>query len=304
MRPTTTALRQTNLAHAAIAILFPLVISSATALAADTRYGVDAEFMHDSNVNRATYAGEEQSDQILSVEGHATRSFRLSPRSGMVLRGGLRLREHLEFDDIGSIAALGRIAYRFQPTPGYTSPWFELGGALEALRFRDSALRDGYVASVFGSVGKHMTDRIRIGAGLGLDQRAADEGKLYDLSTTRAWLTLDYRALPKLNLYGTATWLQGDHVFTANNPAAQAQLIPYSDVIAADPAFSKAFGGAPATAYRMEADTLLFELGANLPIAGNQAIDFGLSHFSSDADRGGGKYDGMMLRAGYLYRFQ
>lgn len=297
-------MRSTTATHSAIAILFLMVIPSAVAIAADTRYGIDAELAHDSNVNRAAYGGEEQSDQILSVEGHATRSFRLSPRSGIVLRGGLRLREHFEFDDIGSVAALGRIAYRFQPSPGYTSPWFELGGTLEALRFRDSALRDGYIASVFGSVGKHMTDRIRIGAGLGLDERAADEGTLYDLSTTRAWLTLDYRALPKLNIYGSATWLQGDHVFTANNPAGQALLIPYSDVIVADPAFSSAFGGVPATAYRMEADTLLFELGANIPIAGNQAIDFGISQFTSSADQGGGEYDGMMLRVGYLYRFQ
>lgn len=297
-------MRSTTGLHAAAAISFLMAIASAAALAADTRFGLDAEIAYDSNVNRAAYAGEEQSDQILSLEGHATRSFRLSPRSGIVLRGGLRLREHLEFDDIGSIAALGRIAWRFQPTPGYTSPWFELGGALEAQRFRDSELRDGYIASVFGSVGKHMTDRIRIGAGLGLDERAADEGTLYDLSTTRAWLTLDYRARPKLILYGSASWLQGDHVFTANNPAGQALLIPYSDVIAADPAFSSAFGGAPATAYRMEADTLLFELGANIPLAGNQAIDVGVSRFDSSADRGGGEYDGMMLRVGYLYRFQ
>lgn len=297
-------MRQTTVAHAAIAVLVLMVIPSAAALAADTRYGFDAEFTHDSNVNRAAYAGDEQSDQILSLEGHATRSFRLSPRSGIVLRGGLRLREHLEFDDIGSVAALGRIAWRFQPSPGYTSPWIELGGALEALRFRDSELRDGYIASVFGSIGKHMTDRIRIGAGFGLDERGADEGTLYDLSTTRAWLTLDYRALSKLNLYGSATWLQGDQVFTANYPAAQAQLIPYADVIAADPAFSRAFGGAPAIAYRLEAAALVFEIGANIPVADNQAIDFGLSHFSSSADNGGGEYGGSMLRLGYLYRFR
>lgn len=297
-------MRPATARHAAIAILFLMIIPTAGAFAADTRYGLDAEIAHDSNVNRAAYAGDEQSDEILTVEGHATRSFRMSPRSGIVLRGGLRLREHLEFADIGSVAALGRIAYRFQPSPGYTSPWFELGGTLEAMRFRDSALRDGYIASVFGSIGKHMTDRIRIGAGLGLDERAADEGTLYDLSTTRAWLTVNYRALPKLNVYGSATWLQGDHVFTANYPTAQALLIPYSDVIVADPAFSSAFGGTPATAYRMEADTLLFELGANIPLAGNQAIDFGVSHFNSSADQGGGKYDGMMLRVGYLYRFQ
>lgn len=297
-------MRQMTLARAAIAAMLLMTIAPAATLAADTRFGLDAEFAHDTNINRAAYAGDEQSDEILSVEGHATRSYRLSNRSGIVVRGGLRLREPLEFDDLGSIAVLGRAAYRFQPSPGYTSPWFELGGAIEAMRFRDSALRDGYIASVFGSVGKHMTDRIRLGAGLGVDERSADEGALYDLSTTRAWLTLDYRAAQKLTVYGSLNWLQGDQVFTAFYAGAQNQLSTYSDVAAADPAFASAFGGAAITAYRMEATTLLYEIGANIALAGNQAIDLGISQFSSSADNGGGEYDGTLLRAGYLYRFQ
>jgi len=297
-------MRHTTLPHAAIATMFLMTITPAAAPAADTRFGLDAEFAHDTNVNRAAYAGDEQSDEILSVEGHATRSYRLSNRSGIVVRGGLRLREHREFDDIGNIAALGLVAYRFQPTPGYTSPWVELGGTLEAMRFRDSELRDGYIASVFGSLGKHMTDRIRLGAGLGLDERSADECALYDLSTTRAWLTLDYRAAQKLTVYGSLTWLQGDQVFTAYYAGAQSQLIDYSDVIAADPAFASAFGGAAITAYRMEATTLMYDIGANIPVAGNRAIDFSISQFSSSADNGSGEYEGTLLRVSYLYRFQ
>lgn len=281
-----------------------LLLVPAVVLAADVRLGVDAELTHDTNVNRAAYANEEQSDEILAVEGYAARSFRLSYRSGFVVRGGLRLREHREFGDLSNIAALGRVAYRFQPSPGYTGAWIELAGTAEALRYRDSGLRDGYVLSGSVSVGKYLTDRIRIGAGLGLDEREAKEGALYDLSTTRAWLTLDYRVTAKIASYGSATWIQGDHVFTANNPATQGQLSPYSDVIVDDPAFAGAFGGAPARAYRMEAATMLFEAGVNIPIKGNQALDFGASWFDSEADRGGGNYDGGIFRIGYLYRFR
>lgn len=297
-------MRHMTLPRAGVAAMFLMTIAPAAAIGADTRFGLDAEFAHDTNVNRAAYAGDEQSDEILTVEGHATRSYRLSNRSGIVVRGGMRLREHLEFDDLGNIAALGRVAYRFQPAPGYTSPWFELGGTLEALRFRDSALRDGYIASVFGSIGKHLTDRIRLGAGVGLDERSADEGALYDLSTTRAWLTLDYRAAHKLTVYGSLAWLQGDQVFTAYYAGARSQLAYSAEVIAADPAFASAFGGTAPTAYRIQASTLLYEIGANIPLAGNQAIDFGISQFSSSADNGGGEYDGTLLRVSYLYRFQ
>lgn len=300
MRPTNSPSLQNVLAATAAL----LMLAPAAAFAADTRFGLDAELAHDTNVNRAAYANEEQADDILAVEAYAARSFKLSYRSGIVARGGLRLREHREFGYLSNLAALGRVAYRFQPFPGYTGAWIELAGTAEALGYRDSALRDGTSLSGSVSVGKYLTDRIRLGAGLGLDEREGKDGALYDLSTTRAWLTLDYRVTPTIAVYGSTTWIQGDHVFTANDPATRGKLASYSDVIVADPAFTDAFGGAPATAYRMEAATLLFEAGVNIPITGGQALDLGASWFDSKADRGGGKYDGAIFRIGYLYRFR
>lgn len=281
-----------------------LMLAPVAMQAAETRFGVDAELTHDTNVNRAAWAKEEKSDEILAVEGHAARSFKLSPRSGAVVRGGLRLREHREFGDLSNLAALGRAAYRFQPSPGYTGTWIELSGTAEVLRYRDSGLRDGYIVTGSASVGKYLTDRIRLDAGLGLDEREGKDDSLYDLSTTRAWLTLDYRVTPRITLYGRTTWIQGDHVFTASNLATQGQLGSYSDVIAADPAFADAFGGAPGTAYRIEATTLLIDVGVNIPIKGHQALDFGASWFDSEADRGGARYDGATFRLAYLYRFR
>lgn len=281
-----------------------LMLTPMATYCADTRFGLDAELTHDTNVNRTAWANEEKSDEILAVEGHAARSFKLSPRSGAVVRGGLRLRGHREFGDLSNLAALGRAAYRFQPSPGYTGAWIELAGTAEVLRYRDSALRDGYIVTGTASIGKHLTDRIRLGAGLGRDEREGEDGDLYDLSNTRAWLTFDYRVTPGITLYGSTTWIQGDQVFTANHPATQSELIPYADVIVADPAFAGAFGGVPATAYRLEATTLLFEAGVNIPIRGNQALDFGASWFDSEADQGGGAYDGATFRLGYFYRFR
>ncbi len=297
--PNPPPLQQRLAAVAALLMLAPLATH-----AADTRFGVDAELTHDTNVNRAAWANEEQTDEILAVEGYAARSFRLSPRSGAVVRGGLRLREHREFGDLSNVTALGRVAYRFQPSPGYTGAWIELAGTAEALHYRDSDLRDGTILSGSVSVGKYFTDRIRLGAGLGLDEREGKDGALYDLSTTRAWLTFDYRVTPGITVYGSTTWIQGDQVFTAIDPATQAKLKPFADMWVADPAFADAFGGVPVTAYRMEATTLLFEAGINIPIKSNQALDFGASWFDSEADGGGGKYDGAIFRIGYLYRFR
>ena len=83
----------------------------------------------------------------------------------------------------------------------------------------------------------------------------------------------------------------------------QPRLCSRATAAAADPVFSSAFGGAP-TAYRVDAKTDRYELGVNIALRGNNALDFGWSHFDSRADRGGGKYDGDSFRIGYLLRFR
>ena len=69
------------------------------------------------------------------------------------------------------------------------------------------------------------------------------------------------------------------------------------------PGFSSAFGGAP-TAYRVDARTDRNELGINITVRGNDALDFGWGHVDSRASHGSGKYDGDVFRVGYLYRFR
>ena len=70
------------------------------AVAESTRLGIDAEYGHDTNVNRAAIGNEEQSDDSVSVEAYAARSFLLSPRSGIVIRGALRATEFFDFRDL------------------------------------------------------------------------------------------------------------------------------------------------------------------------------------------------------------
>ena len=68
------------------------------------------------------------------------------------------------------------------------------------------------------------------------------------------------------------------------------------------PVFSSAFGGAP-TAYHVDARTDRYELGVNIALLGNDALDLGWGHFDSRRARhGSGKYDGNVFRVGYLYR--
>jgi hypothetical protein len=272
-------------------------------LADSTRFGVDAEYAHDTNVNRAAVDSEALSDDAVSVEAYAARSILLSTRSGLVLKGAVRATEFFDFRDMSSLAASGRAAYRFQPSPGFTNPWVELAGELGGFRYRDSGIRDGYAASIAASIGKYFTDRIRMEAGVGLDRRGGGEGGVYDLSNRKIWTALDYKLTPKTTVYGSATWMDGEQVFTIFNTAAWTYPYAYAKAQAADPVFSPAFGGAP-TAYRVDARTDRYELGINIALSGNNALDLGWSHFDSRADQGGGKYNGDAFRVGYLYRFR
>lgn len=273
------------------------------AVADSTRFGLDAEYSHDTNVNRAALGKEEQSDNSVSVEAYAARSILLSTRSGLVFKAAVHATEFFDFHDLSSLGLSGRASYRFQPSPGFTSPWLELAGQLDGFKYRDSDIRDGYLASTTASVGKYFTDRIRMEAGAGFDRRGGGSGGVYDLSNRKVWAALDYKLTSKTTVYGSATWMDGEQVFTLFNTAAWAQLYAFAKARAADPVFAPAFGGSPIS-YRLDAKTTRYELGVNMALQGNHALDLGWSHFDSRAEHNGGKYDGDAFRVGYLYRFR
>lgn len=291
---------------AAIGAALLLAVPLAPAQAAeDIRYGIDAEVTHDTNVPRGLDSADTESDNIASVEGSATRSLLLGPNSGAVFRGAARYSQYVDFKDLSNLALSGRAAWRYQRERSFGAPWYEISGEAQLLRHADSDLRDGTLISLTGSVGRYFTDRVRVSGGVSLDRRSGDDTGLYDLKTNRLWGTFDYRVGVRNTFYARLTRTAGDHVFTAISGASQALLLASGyEVLVGDPALADGFGGAAPTAYRVEATTLLYDLGYNLPLSSRRTLDFSLTHYSSKTDLGGYKYDGTQLRATYLYRFQ
>ena len=265
----------------------------------DTRYGLDAEFLHDTNATRGPGGADSQSDNVLGVEGSATRSLLLGPNSGAVFRGAARYARFTDLSDISVLVLGGRAAWRYQRERAFGAPWFELGGEAQWLNHADSELRDGTMFSVTASVGRYLTDRVRLSGGLGLDKRSGDGTGLYDLTTNRLWASFDYRARVRDAFYARLTRVAGDHVFNAASGVNQGLLSLAADRVIADPALGAGFLG-----YRVEATTWLYDVGYNLPLQKGRTLDFSLSYYSSETDIGGYKYDGAQLRATYLYRFQ
>jgi hypothetical protein len=262
------------------------------------RYGLTGDVVHDDNATRGLYDGK-KSDNIAVVEGSATRSWLLSPNSGTLFRAAARYSHFMDIDDISNLALIARGAWRYQPTRGYSAPWFELAGQAQVLQHADSELRDGTILTFEASVGSHITDRVRLSAGIGQDERSGDDTGVYDLSNTRFWGSFDYRLGARNALYARFTHQTGDQVFN---------VIPALGlgVWAPDPALTSVYG-APGNAYRVDATTQIIELGFNYPLLANQALDFSYTRISSKAEEGtaqGDKYNVNQVRATYLYRFQ
>ena len=286
--------RATAIAAAALLAQF------ATAQAAEEwRFGLNAEAVHDDNATRGLYEGK-KSDNVAVIEGSATRSWLLSPRSGLLLRGAARYSHFVDIDDISNLALVGRAAWRIQPSLGYSAPWYELAGQAQVLRHADSELRDGEIFTFEASAGSHVTDRVRLSAGFGVDERSGGgNAGVYDLSTTRIFATADLRVGVRNALYARFTHQTGDHVFNV----IPALGLGVWDV---DPALASVYG-APGNAYKVEATTQIYEVGFNYALKANQGLDFSLTRIDSEPDEGpaaGASYSSTQVRVTYLYRFQ
>jgi len=284
----------------AIAALL-LLAAPAAQSAQGWRYGLSADAVHDGNATRGLYDGV-KSDNIVAVEGSATRSVLLGPNSGALFRAAARYSHFTDIKDISNIALIGRAAWRYQPSREFGAPWVEVAGQAQLLRHADSELRDGSILSLEASAGAYVTDRTRVSGGLGLDKRSGGgTAGLYDLSSNRIWGTLDMRVGVLSTVYARLTRQAGDQVFSSGSTSG------LSAVWEDDPALRAPLGIPVANAYRLDATTLIYELGFNYPLGRSDALDFAAVHASSKANEGlaaGNKYGATQVRASYLYRFQ
>jgi len=265
------------------------------------RYGLSGDVMHDDNATRGLLDGA-KSDNIVMLEGSATRSYLLSPRSGVLVRAAARYSHFTDIKDVSNLALAGRAAWRYQPGTGFSAPWYELAGQAQYLRHADSELRDGSIVSFDASAGSHLTDRTRVAGGVGVDKRSGGGTVgLYDLSTNRIWGTLDVRLGARNTAYARLTRQAGDHVFSSGSTSGLTAV--WED----DPALRGPLGLAVANTYRVDASTFIYELGFNYPLDRKQALDFSFARIESKMEEGplqGNAYSATQVRATYLYRFQ
>ena len=279
-----------------------VVLAAPIARAAEGwRFGAQGDALHDDNATRGIYDGA-KSDNLLSVEGDATRSYLLTPQSGLVLRGLARYTAYDNLSDLSNLALGLRAAWRIQPSLGFDSPWYEIAGEAQRLIFPDSDLRDGLLFSADASVGAYLTDRMRVSGGFGIDQRnGGGTAGVFDYTQNRLFGTFDLRVGINTAVYAKLTRIGGDQVFSSGSHSGGSAI--WED----DPALRGPLGLTVANLYRIDATTMAWELGVNVPFGPGRSFDFGLQRYDSQINEGlfeGQKYSATVLRASVLYRFQ
>ena len=268
-----------------------------------TRIGGGVELLYDSNVNRAAAPDREHGEAVVTGEVNGVRSYLLTYRSGVVARAGLQLVGHTDYTDLSYIAASGRVLYRYQHNPGFTGTILEVAGDLEVRQHADSKIRNGWIGDLTIGAGKHLTDRLRLGTGLGFEGRAARDS-VYDTSTARIWGSADFRWSPTITAYGSVNFIDGDQVFNSAYGGTQANLMQYGKASAPDPALRRAFGGIVPMAYRVDARTWVYDVGVNLNLGNARALDFSVGYFDAEAKKNPVTYDGFSARVNYFHRFR
>jgi hypothetical protein len=274
-------------------LLILFLLCAMPAQAAD-RVHLDMEIAatDDNNISRAENSRDIKRDSILSMAVNLSETLKLSEKSGVILRAGLKHNEFAHFEQMSNLVMSLEGIYRIQPIPAYSAPVFDMSLGLDRLQFRASGIRDGYQAHAGLGASSRLTDRIKVKLTGEYERRWADETSVFEWEHQSLIASTEYR-LAKGNLYLDYAFTRGDQVFTATPSVSIRQL---AQAFADD----DVFGGR--RAYRLDAVARQLNLGYQLPLNSTSSLDVGMKLIDISAE-GSSEYQDKQLRISWLYRF-
>ncbi len=274
------------------------------------------EAAYDDNIGLAERQADREEDFVTSLSGAVKQTLVLGSRSALVIRATAKYHEFIDFSDLshGEVGVGAR--WYFQPTPGFTSPWYALSADWLARRHVDSAIRDGTTVRLGASTGRRFTDKLSGELGYSYSNRNSRRGQVFDTEQHRVFSALEWVLDGGTTLYGNYSVSQGDVVSTARPNAV---IIAAADALANDPAFGSrgampgpgpAPGPGPGpmpagsgfVSYQLDATVRSLELGMNVPVDSLTALDFSVARLDATATSSI-DYNRVQLRAGLLRRF-
>lgn len=261
----------------------------------------------DDNVGLAEHKRDIRSDRIIEVQGQTTRDLSLPERGALTLTATARYNEFIDFGDL-SHADLGiGVRYLWQPTLGYTAPWYAISADLVADHYPDSDIRRGRTLQLGAAVGKRFTDRITGRLSYRYSDRDPRETQVFDTEQHNLLSNLDYSFANGATVYANCSFARGDVVSIAR-PNAVIRAV--ADEIELDPAFGGSAvaggGGGPGaesrySAYQFDASVRQVELGFNYPLGAGTALDASTAYLDANGPRT--LYNRLVIRSGLLHRF-
>jgi len=255
---------------------------------------LSAGLSRDDNITNGKNSKDVEQDSQFNVAATARYTIATSDISNLAISGRLALQQYRAFDKLNNTDLSLLLSYQVQPDRAYTSPWYMLS-ARSGSRQYDSDLRDNRYYEIILGLGKRLTDRSTLRAGLGKFSSNADNA-IFDMDYSRLYVNLDLKLQQKNIVYGTLSYYRGD-VISTNTPLHPTELnsIPWID----DDAYP---GLSNPWTYRLDANTLVLQLGDNYVMSSQQSIDASISYYDSDAGNNF-TYNRSILQLNYLLRF-
>lgn len=294
-------------------VTFQLIIGCnvGCAFADNNYYNLNSGLVLDNNLSNGSRNQDKTNDYAIEAELVASRSFKLSEQSGMVIHTSALVREQFNYDDLSQLKLNAGLRYRIQPVVSFTSPWIEVAIDVNRLNYRDSKIRDGWLSAIGLNVGKNFTDRISVTTGWRYESRYADHSNVYRWNHNIFKVTGDYQFNNYTRIYGGFSRIYGDQISTMQFPS---RFVNYENwkglynknyfnnakAFDRDTAFEN--GNNIHEAYRVDAKTNVIELTINYAVKSDLAVDLNVRQYKSIIN-GGISYESLNITIGTLYQF-
>jgi hypothetical protein len=262
----------------------------------------EAAFMFDDNVSRAQRESDIRSDGALLVRASGGQYVQLSDRTGATLAATVQRQEHRRYSGLSHIGFGPSASLRTKLGVGADAPWVRLSASAMRREF-DNDVRSGWLFAVAAAAGLRLGERVGVRAEVSLERQLADRkerllarlpGDAFDLDGASLSVAADYTMTRETIVSLGYTFRSGDVVSSTRRNAA---IFSASEAIARDPAF-----GPDIIAYKLGADSHVFDLRLSHALGSSMSINVGLGRSLTYGD-GGNNYYASSVSASLLYNF-
>lgn len=241
----------------------------------DSPMRVEAGYQWEDNLTRASAAADRLSDHVFSVGISQSSTMLLARHLRVVLTGFAEGDRAYRYHGLDRLSAGGRGELQYRSSGAFDAPTL----ALFARALHDeynSRIRSGQRYTLGLSARQSWTDRIDAFAALSWNRRNA-RNEVFDGRDWGARVQFDYALNGGGVLYFGPEYRRGNAVSTTGRGTAQ-----YAAIASAS-APDDAFGRSGRVAWRLDARTVIWTIGYNLPLGSRDSLELTWRHARSTA---------------------